>query len=54
MSTGSKKSTPSDAIYTELGRVPLSVTRQIQIVRFAIRSWSLDNETLVKKHLKFN
>ena len=47
-----KKSTLSDGIYAELGRVPLSVTRQIQIVKFAIRSWSLDDKTLVKKAFK--
>ena len=41
---GVKKSTPGDGIYAELGRVPLSVTRQIQIVKFAIRSWSLDDK----------
>ena len=46
---GVKKSTPSDGIYAELGCVPLFVTHQIQIVKFAIRSWSLDDKTLVKK-----
>ena len=49
---GVKKSTPSDGIYAELGRVPLSVTRQIHIIKFAIRSWSLDDKTLVKKAFK--
>ena len=42
----------SDGIYAELGREPLSVTRQIQIVKFAIRSWSLDDKNLVKKAFK--
>ena len=49
---GVKKFTPSDGIYAELGRVPLSVTRQIQIVTFAIRSWNLDDKTLVKRAFK--
>ena len=40
------------AFMKKLGRVPLSVTRQIQVVKFAIRSWSLDAKTLVKKAFK--
>ena len=35
-----------------MSRIPLSVTRQIQIVTLAIRSWSFDDKILVKKAFK--
>ena len=44
---GVKKSTPNDGVYAELGRMPLLITRQIQIVKFANRIMNLDNKSLV-------
>ena len=48
---GVKSSTPNDGVYAELGRVPLLVQRQIQIVKFANRIKNLDEKYLVKKAL---
>ena len=48
-----KKSTPSDGVYAELGRIPLLVTRQIQIVKFTNRIRNLNDKLLVKKHYIF-
>ena len=45
---GVKKSTPNDGIYTELGRTPLLTLRQMQIIKFAIKTWRLDDKFLVK------
>ena len=44
-----KKSTPNDGIYTELGRAPLLIIRQIQMIKFANRIWNLEGKYLVKK-----
>ena len=49
---GVKKSTPNDGIYAELGRTPLLTLRQIQMIKSAIRIWSLGDKFLVKKALK--
>ena len=46
-----KKSTLSDGVYAELGRIPLLVIRQIQIVKFANRVRNLNDQLLVKKAL---
>ena len=48
---GVKSSAPNDGVYAELGRVPLLVKRQIQIVKFANRIKNLDKRYLVKKVL---
>ena len=47
---GVKSSAPNDGVYAELGRVPLLVKRQIQIVKFANRIKNLYEKYLVKKH----
>ena len=49
---GVKKSTPNDGIYAELGRTALLTLRQTQMIKFAIRIWSLGDKFLVKKALK--
>ena len=46
-----KKSTPNDRIYAELGRTPLLIIRQIQMIKFANRIWNLEGKYLVKKAL---
>ena len=46
-----KKSTPNDGIYAELGRTPLLIIRQIQMIRLANRIWNLEGKYLVKKAL---
>ena len=46
-----KKSTPNDGIYSELGRTPLLIIRQIQMIKFANRIWNLERKYLVKKAL---
>ena len=45
-----EKSTPSDGVYAELGRIPLLVIRQIQIVKFSNQVRNLNDKLLVKKH----
>ena len=47
-----KKSTPNDGIYAELGRTPLLIIRQIQMIKFANRIWNLEGKYLVKKSFK--
>ena len=42
-----KKSTPNDGIYAELGRTPLLIIRQIQMIKFANRIWNLEGKYLV-------
>ena len=49
---GVKRSTPSDAIYAELGRFPLLLIRRIQTIKFANRILNLHDKPLVKKALK--
>ena len=49
---GVKKFTPNDGIYAELGRTPPLTLRQIQMIKFAIRIWSLGDKFLIKKALK--
>ena len=44
-----KKSTPNDRIYSELGRTPILIIRQIQMIKFANRIWNLEGKYLVKK-----
>ena len=46
-----KKSTLNDAIYAELGRVPLLVIRKIPMVKFTNRIHKLGDIRLVKKTL---
>ena len=49
---GIKTSTPTDGIYAELGRCPLRVCRQIQMIKFATRISRLEGTRYAKKALK--
>ena len=49
---GIKPSTPTDGIYAELGRYPLKILRQIQMVKFAIRISNLNGSRYANKALK--
>ena len=47
-----KASTPTDSVYAELGRYPLKILRHIQMIKFALRVWNLENSQYVNKALK--
>ena len=51
-SLGVKASTPADGVYAELGRYPLKILRHIQMIKFALRVWNLENSRYVNKALK--
>ena len=51
-SLGVKASTPADAVYAELGCYPLKILRHIQMIKFALRVWNLENSRYVNKALK--
>ena len=51
-SLGVKESTPTDGVYAELGRYPLKSFRHIQMIKFALRVWNLENSRYVNKALK--
>ena len=38
-----KASTPTDGVYVELGRYPLKILRHIQMIKFALKVWNLEN-----------
>ena len=49
---GVKPSTPTDGIYAELGRCPLKIFRQIQMVKFAVRISNSKESRYANKALK--
>ena len=51
-SLGVKASAPTDGVYAELGRYPLKILRHIQMIKFALRVWNLENSRYVNKALK--
>ena len=52
LTLGVKPSTPTDGIYAELGRYPLKIFRQIQMVKFAIRISNLNGSRYANEALK--
>ena len=51
-SLGVKASTPTDGVYAELRRYPLKILRHIQMIKFALRVWKLEDTRYVNKALK--
>ena len=51
LTLGIKPSTPTDGIYAELGRYPLKIFRQIQMIKFAIRISNLNGSRYANKAL---
>ena len=47
-----KASTPTDGVYAEIRRYPLKILRHIQMIKFALRVWKLENTRYVNKALK--
>ena len=52
LTLGVKPSTPTDGIYAELGRYPLTIFRKFQMVKFAIRISNLNGSRYANKALK--
>ena len=52
LTLGVKPSTPTDRIFADLGRYPLKIFRQIQMVQFAIRISNLNGSMYANKAYK--